>query len=62
MLTVGSAAKPRGIDTNDVQGEQPHFSARVGVALFPQDSTEFDSLMTLADTALYHPKQSGQAR
>jgi diguanylate cyclase (GGDEF)-like protein/PAS domain S-box-containing protein len=39
-----------------------HFSASVGIALFPQDSDDLETLMKQADTALYHAKRSGRGR
>ncbi|RAP59140.1 EAL domain-containing protein [Oleiagrimonas sp. MCCC 1A03011] len=39
-----------------------HISASVGIAMFPQDSTDTRTLMKQADTALYHAKQSGRSR
>jgi diguanylate cyclase (GGDEF)-like protein/PAS domain S-box-containing protein len=39
-----------------------HFSASVGIALFPQDSRDLETLMKQADTALYHAKHSGRGR
>jgi diguanylate cyclase (GGDEF)-like protein len=44
------------------QDKDLHFSASVGIALFPQDSTGIETLMKQADTALYHAKQSGRGR
>ncbi|WP_052394951.1 bifunctional diguanylate cyclase/phosphodiesterase [Oleiagrimonas soli] len=39
-----------------------HISGSVGIAMFPQDSTDTRTLMKQADTALYHAKQTGRAR
>ncbi len=35
-------------------------SFSIGVALFPDDSEDFDSLMQKADTAMYHAKEAGR--
>ena len=39
-----------------------HVSASIGVALFPKDSNEPDTLLHLADTAMYEAKRQGKAR
>jgi len=37
-------------------------SASVGVALYPENGTEFQDLLRSADTAMYHAKRSGRNR
>ena len=37
-----------------------HVTLSIGIALFPQDSSDAQTLMMQADTALYHAKQSGR--
>lgn len=37
-------------------------SASVGIAIFPEDSSDTKTLMKQADTALYHAKHSGRGR
>ena len=45
-----------------VEGQVLHISASVGIALFPQDARDIKTLMTQADTALYHAKEAGRGR
>lgn len=40
--------------------EKYHFSASVGVAIYPEDGIETERLMANADEALYHSKKSGK--
>lgn len=46
----------------DVDGHELHVSASIGIALFPQDGRDTQTLMKQADTALYHSKESGRGR
>jgi diguanylate cyclase (GGDEF)-like protein len=39
-----------------------HMSASVGIAVFPSDGQDFDTLLRCADTAMYASKQSGKNR
>ena len=41
-------------------GRELHISASIGIAIFPEDSSDAKTLMKQADTALYHAKQSGR--
>lgn len=43
-------------------GRELHVSASIGIAIFPEDSSDTRTLMKQADTALYHAKQSGRGR
>jgi len=44
------------------EGRALHVSASVGIATFPEDALDAETLMKQADTALYHAKQSGRGR
>jgi diguanylate cyclase (GGDEF)-like protein/PAS domain S-box-containing protein len=46
----------------DAEGHELYVSLSIGIALFPQDSSEAQTLMMQADTALYHSKQAGRNR
>lgn len=45
----------------DLDGRQAHVSASIGVALYPGDGTDADTLLRHADTAMYHAKAAGRA-
>ncbi|NUS37417.1 MAG: EAL domain-containing protein [Lysobacter sp.] len=44
------------------EGQDLRVSASIGIALFPQDARDIQTLMKQADTALYHAKESGRGR
>ena len=44
----------------DLQGQQARISASIGVALYPIDTAEADSLVRLADAAMYQAKRRGR--
>ena len=44
----------------DVDGQQLRTSFSIGVALFPEDGPNPETLMKNADTAMYHAKESGR--
>lgn len=43
-----------------VQGHDITLSASIGVSLYPQDGTDFDTLLRNADAAMYRAKDSGR--
>ncbi len=45
-----------------LHGQDLHLSTSIGIALYPQDSTDPVELTKQADTALYHAKHSGRGR
>jgi diguanylate cyclase (GGDEF)-like protein/PAS domain S-box-containing protein len=46
----------------DLEGEQTFVSASIGIALFPDDATNMESLSQCADQALYAAKDAGRNR
>jgi diguanylate cyclase (GGDEF)-like protein len=44
----------------NVQGKELFISTSIGIALYPGDSTEIDSLFRYADSAMYHAKKLGR--
>ena len=43
-----------------IQGKELHISASIGVAIFPDDGNDMDSLLKNSDVAMYHAKESGR--
>jgi len=44
----------------NVDGHELYVSASIGIALYPQDGTDMDSLIKHADVAMYHVKGQGK--
>lgn len=45
---------------HEVEGVELHVSCSVGIAVYPEDGTEIDTLMRNADSAMYQAKSSGR--
>jgi diguanylate cyclase (GGDEF)-like protein/PAS domain S-box-containing protein len=45
---------------HDVNGAELHVSCSVGIAIYPDDAGDVDSLMRHADAAMYHAKAEGR--
>ncbi|TVO70968.1 putative bifunctional diguanylate cyclase/phosphodiesterase [Sedimenticola selenatireducens] len=43
-----------------INGHVIHLSVSIGTCIFPQDATDTDRLIQLADTAMFHAKESGR--
>ena len=54
---LSSIAEPIQLEGTSVQ-----VTSTIGVALYPNDAQDVDSLMKLADHAMYQGKRSGKAR
>lgn len=45
----------------DIQGYHLSTSASIGIAVYPDDGSDFDTLLKKADTAMYQSKKSGRS-
>ena len=45
-----------------IEGSELHVTPSIGIAIFPDDGGDADSLLRNADTAMYHAKHEGGAR
>jgi len=45
----------------EIEGHICTSSASIGIAVYPNDGPDFDTLMQMADTAMYHAKSTGRA-
>ncbi|MEP9412443.1 MAG: EAL domain-containing protein [Candidatus Brocadia sp.] len=43
-----------------VEGREVHVTPSIGIAMYPSDATDADSLIKKADTAMYHAKEQGK--
>ena len=48
------------LDPMVIAGQELHTSASVGVAIYPDDGRDFDTLMKKAETAMYRAKEAGR--
>jgi diguanylate cyclase (GGDEF)-like protein/PAS domain S-box-containing protein len=44
----------------DINGHALNASCSIGVAIYPEDGADFDSLLQMADTAMYNAKDAGR--
>ncbi len=44
----------------EINGKELHLSASIGIAVFPDDGDEADTLLKHSDTAMYHAKEAGR--
>ena len=47
-------------DTFEIEGHTLSCSFSIGIALYPDDGRDFDTLLLKADTAMYHAKEAGR--
>lgn len=43
-----------------IKGKELHISASIGIAIFPDDGSDMESLLKNSDIAMYHAKESGR--
>ena len=43
-----------------INGEELHIGGNIGIALFPSNGEDVDTLLKNSDIALFHAKRSGQ--
>lgn len=43
-----------------IEGHVASISASIGIAVYPDDGAQFDDLLKMADTAMYHAKDAGR--
>ncbi|WP_153114907.1 EAL domain-containing protein [Rhodocyclus tenuis] len=60
VARVAEKIHERTSETLPVEGHRLIASFSIGIALFPDDAQDFDTLMQQADTAMYHAKQAGR--
>ncbi len=59
MCVIEKIAKSMKIPFN-IDEHQIHTSTSIGIAIYPDDGNDFDTLLQHADTAMYHAKNSGR--
>ena len=60
IATVASKIQVQMTPPFDVNGYELNTSLSIGVAIYPDDGTDFDTLLKMADTAMYHAKEAGR--
>jgi len=45
---------------HEIDGEELHVTMSIGIALYPDDGQDVDTVIKSADTAMYHAKESGR--
>ena len=48
------------LQTFTIKGKELHISASIGIAIFPNDGNDMESLLKNSDIAMYHAKESGR--
>ena len=48
------------LEPMEIAGHELHTSASIGVAIYPDDGRDFDTLLKLAETAMYRAKDAGR--
>ncbi|MBL0011336.1 MAG: GGDEF domain-containing protein [Nitrosomonas sp.] len=46
--------------TFHIQGEELHIGGSIGIALFPSDGNDMETLLKCSDVAMYYAKKSGR--
>ncbi len=59
MCVIEKIAKSMKVSFN-IDEHQIHTSTSIGIAIYPDDGNDFDTLLQHADTAMYHAKNSGR--
>ena len=58
--TVGNTILKAIVRPYQIQGNELHISASIGISVFPDDCEDVKSLMKNSDTAMYHAKEKGR--
>jgi len=58
--TLGQALLETLTEPYQVKGNELHISASIGIAIYPDDGEDVDTLLKNSDIAMYHAKESGR--